>query len=85
MKCHKTGAILELMTEHHSYQIWSADVFRCDGCGASTAIFGQSPIAMHHQRDYAEIRRAYRPTPFWSTFRERDQYRKTVEEREVMG
>jgi hypothetical protein len=82
MKCAQTGAILELMTEHRGYQLWSADVFKCDGCGAVTAIFGQSPITRNNQGDYAEMVRAYRPVPFWSTFRERDRYRSAPE---VMG
>lgn len=75
MRCHRTGADLELMTGEGGYQIWNADVFRCEHCGAMTATgFGAKPIAESYQSEYQALRKQCRPTRYWSTLREKEQW-----------
>lgn len=52
MRCKETGIDVELMTAAEPYQIWNADLFACERCGASVVTqFGNTPVAEHWQRD----------------------------------
>lgn len=75
MKCHRTGAYLELMTATGGYQIWSADLFKCECCGALVAnSFAQKPIAEHFEVDYEDTRITCRPQRYWATPRDKDKW-----------
>src|SRR3954471_7632715 len=81
MACSKTGVHLELMAGAEPYQLWSADLYRCKGCGAEvTGGFAKLPIAEHYQKSYAEWAKALKPVRYWSTFLERDRGAKALAE-----
>jgi hypothetical protein len=75
MRCHRTGAFLELMAADQGYQIWCADVFKCLSCGATVAVgFADKPFAQSFEVTYEEERKRCRPIRYWSTRRDKDKW-----------
>jgi hypothetical protein len=56
MRCVKTGAFVELVSDGSAYQVWSGDVFECPSCGAQVvAQYGRSPVVESHEPHYATV------------------------------
>jgi hypothetical protein len=84
MRCHRTGAFLELMAADTGYQIWCADVFKCEGCGALVAVgFGQKPFVESYEATYEAERTRCRPIRYWSNWRDKERGHAPVPEEVV--
>ena len=56
MSCSRTGVDIELMAAEAGYQVWSGDLWKCEGCGLAVVRgFGNMPVTEHFKPHYAEI------------------------------
>lgn len=47
------------------YKIWSSDRWECEGCGATILSgFGEQPIAIHHEPDFAHYLKSLKADQF---------------------
>jgi hypothetical protein len=47
------------------YKIWAGDKYECQGCGAVILSgFGQRPIRLHHEEDFATVAMALQADEF---------------------
>lgn len=55
MKVAKNGVSVLFNADFGPYEVHQADVWECDGCGATVANgWGNGPIAQHWQDDFAD-------------------------------
>jgi hypothetical protein len=55
MKCHKNGRFVELTWTYGSYQLWSGDEWKCEGCDATVVCnYGREPMSPFTQSDAYE-------------------------------
>lgn len=56
MSAEKNGVYFTtLLSDGRRYHLWSGDKWKCQGCGHEIIVgVGQSPIAEHFERDFAE-------------------------------
>lgn len=52
-----TGIGVESMASFGPYELYSADLLECPGCGVRVAVCGSNAIAQHFQTDYKKIKR----------------------------
>jgi hypothetical protein len=69
------GIAAEAMATFGAYQLWSADLWECPGCHNQVVYgFGASPVAEHHQENYAAAFDLFPGKPhvrFWANETER--------------
>jgi hypothetical protein len=49
----KNDVSVEDLASFGSYKVWSADLWKCPGCGVEIVLgFGSQPMYLHFQEDY---------------------------------
>lgn len=78
MKCLKTGQLVELMMADGPYKVLAADTYGCE-CGHTVIVQSSQPIAEHYQPEYKQWATQKGIVRYWSTKRERDQFKAAEE------